>query len=187
MSRVLWRTYLFLCCRHDISCTYNETSATVLVCSTSGNLNMALPVVAKLADQIQRPSNENGVAGSSLRERLVERLFGRRDYCETRGVVRSDFRQARCGNGASGARLGENDLGRMGKKLAGNFVDGFVTKGSVDNPNFAPGEVLLEELSELARRAGIVRSIQVNVRPGLQLFKASRPNGAGNALGDVLI
>ena len=141
--------------------------------------------MAQLSDQIERAGDKNGVTRSGLGQRLVERLFGGRNDGEAGGVVRSDFSETRRGDGAGGARLGKNNFGRVRKELAGDFVNGFVAKRPIDQPDFPAGKVLFEELREFARGARIVRAIQINVRAGLQFFEAARPNRFGNSFGDV--
>src|SRR6266481_3463913 len=93
-----------------------------------------------------------------------------REYGKTRGLIAGNFRELRGGNGSRNARRGEDDLGGMREKKPSYFVDGFIAKGGVDQPDFAAREVLFEEMGEFAGGAGIVRTIEVNGRVGLQFF-----------------
>src|SRR6266550_1300275 len=135
-----------------------------------GDLRALLPIVAELADQIERTGDENGVFRRGLGERAFEGALGVRDYGKTRGMMAGNFRKLRGGNGARNARRGEDDFCGMREKKTGYFVDGFIAKGGVDQPDFAAREVLFEEMGEFACGAGIVRTIEVNGRVGLQFF-----------------
>src|SRR6266481_1446195 len=135
-----------------------------------GDLRALLPIVAELADQIERAGDENGVFRRGLGERAFEGALGVRDYGKTRGMMAGNFRELRGGNGARNARRGEDDLCGMREKKPSYFVDGFIAKGGVDQPDFAAREVLFEEMGEFAGGAGIVRTIEVNGRVGLQFF-----------------
>ncbi len=75
----------------------------------------------------------------------------------------------------------------MREKEAGDFVDGFVSKGGVEQPNFVVLEILPEEMSEFTGGAGIVRAIEVHVGAGLQFFEAAWPDGVSNTPGDGAI
>src|SRR5947208_7534165 len=59
-----------------------------------------LPVMAKLADQIERAGNENRIIGRGLGKSLVERQLGGRNHRETGSVMGGNFSQSRRGNGA---------------------------------------------------------------------------------------
>src|SRR5215470_1879101 len=102
-------------------------------------------------------------------------------------MMRCDFCEPRRGDGAGGARLGEDDLGGVREEQASNFVNRLVSKRSIDKPDFASGKMLFEETRELPRCARIVCTIQINLRVGLQFFEAARPDGVSNPLRDVLI
>src|SRR4029077_14324435 len=104
-----------------------------------------------------------------------------------RGVVTGNFGKLRGGKGARGVRCSKDNFGRVGKEKARNFVNGFVAKSSVDKPDLAAGDVLLEEKGEFAGGAGIVRTVDIDVRRGLQFFEGAGPDGGGDAAGDGLI
>jgi len=95
------------------------------------NLGAVLPIVAELADEIERASDENGVIGGGFGEGVVEGLLGFGDYGKTAGVMAGDFGELRGGDGAWGAGSGEDDFLGAGEEEAGDFVDGFVAEGSV--------------------------------------------------------
>src|SRR5258708_39714325 len=99
-------------------------------------------------------------------------------------MVRGDFTELRSGDGAGSARVGKDTLGRVWEEHAGDFIDRFIAQGSVEKKNFAAGEVFFPESGQLARRAGIVRAIGIDIRARLQFFQASRPDGCGDALLD---
>src|SRR5271163_227831 len=142
-----------------------------------GDLRAIFPVVAQLADEVKRPSNNDGIVRSSPVERIFESGFRLLDDRKVRGVVRGDFRKLRAGNGARGARLRENHFGGRRKKNTGNFIDGFVAQRAEHQPNFAAGKVLFQESGQLSRSGRVVRAIKVNVRLRLQLFETPGPNG----------
>src|SRR5713226_9191487 len=109
-----------------------------------GDLGAVLPIVAELADQIERAGDENGVFGRGFREGVFERALGIGDHGKTRGVMAGNFRELRGGNGARGARRGEDDLRGVRAEEASYFVDGFIAKGSIDQPDFSAREILFE-------------------------------------------
>jgi hypothetical protein len=90
-----------------------------------------LPILAELANQIERAGDENGVFGRGFRECVFERALGIGDHGKTRGVMAGNFRELRGGNGARGARRGEDDFRGVREEEAGYFVDGFIAKGSI--------------------------------------------------------
>src|SRR6266436_2699861 len=102
-------------------------------------------------------------------------------------MMASDFRELRGGDGARGAGRGEDDFRGMREEEAGNFVDGFMAKGGVDQKDFPAREILVEEIGEFASGAGIVRAIAINVGGGLQFFEAAGPDGGGDPQGNGFI
>ena len=96
------------------------------------NLNAAFPVVAELADQIERAGDENGVVGRCMREGVFEGTLGVRDHGKTHGMMAGNFRELRGGNGARDARRREDDFRGVREEEAGDFVDGFIAKGGID-------------------------------------------------------
>src|SRR5271169_6330582 len=98
-----------------------------------------------------------------------------------RGMVAGDFGKLGGGNGAGSVRRGEDDFGSVREEEAGDFVDGFVAKSGINHPDFAGGEILLEEMSEFAGGAGIVRAVEIDVGMRLQFFEAAGPDGVGDA------
>src|SRR6266478_1470316 len=148
------------------------------------NLNAGFPVVAELADQIEGAGDENGVMGRGFGESMFEGALGVGDHGKMRGVMADDFGKLRGRDGTGRARRGEDDFGGVREEQAGNFVDGFIAKGGVDQKDFAAGEILFEEVGEFAGGAGIVRAIAVNVGRGLKFFEAAGPDGFGDSLGD---
>jgi len=151
------------------------------------NLSAAFPILTKLADQIEGAGDEDRVLGRGFGEGVLEGAFGISDDGKMGGMVAGDFGELCGGNGARSIWRGENDFGGVGKEKAGDFVDSFVAKGGVNQPNFVDGEILLQEMGEFARRAGIVRAIEVNVRVGLQFFEAAGPNGFSHTTCDSII
>ena len=121
--------------------------------------NVILPIVPKLADQIKRAGDENGVVGRGLFESKIERLLRGGNDPVMRSVVGRDFGEPGRGDGARSAWLRKNDFYGMGEKLAGDFVDGFIAERAEEKPDFAAGKVLLEEFGEFACGSGIVRAI----------------------------
>src|SRR5580693_896806 len=101
-----------------------------------------------------------------------------------RSVVCRDFGEPGRGDGARSVWLCEDHFAGMREELTGDFVNGFVAKRSIKKPDFAAGEILLEESGEFARCAGIVRAIEVDVGAGLQFFQPAGPNGTGDPLTD---
>src|SRR6266852_528061 len=102
-------------------------------------------------------------------------------------MMAGDFRELRGGNGARGSRRGENDFRGAREKKAGDFVDGFVSEGGVDQKDSAAGEILVEEIGEFASGAGIVRAIAINVGRGLKFFQTAGPDGGGDPQGNGFI
>src|SRR5882762_10906074 len=111
-----------------------------------GDLRAVLPIVAELADEIERASDENGVFGGGFREGVFERALGIGEHGKMRGMMAGDFRELRGGNSARGARRREDDFRGMREEEAGDFVDGFIAKRGINSPNFAATEVLFEEV-----------------------------------------
>src|SRR5208282_3794843 len=130
--------------------------------SSGVNLRAAFPIVAELADQIERAGDENGVVGG-------------------------DFGEVRSGDSARSVGRCKDDLRGVREEEAGDFVDGFIAKGGVEQKDFAAGEIHLEEMSKLAGGAGIVRAIEINVRVQLQFFEPAGPDSIGDALRDGFI
>src|ERR1700736_6379449 len=116
--------------------------------------------MAKLADQIERAGDENGVFERGVREGVFERALGIGDHRKTRGVMAGNFRELRSGDGARGARRREDDFRSVREEEAGYFVDSFIAKGGIDQPDFSAREILFEEMGELAGGGGIVRAIE---------------------------
>jgi hypothetical protein len=114
---------------------------------------------------------------------MVKGAFGVGNHGVMRGMMTGNFCQLGGGDGAHGARRGEDDFCGVREEQAGDFVDSFVAKGSVEQPKFAILEILLEETGEFAGGAGIVRAVQINVRGGLQFFKTAGPDGVGDSIG----
>src|SRR6266478_1310482 len=100
--------------------------------SARGDLCALLPRLAELADQIEGAGDENGVLWRGFRESVFERALGIGDHGKTRGMMAGDFRELRGGNGARGARRGEDDFRGVGEEEAGDFVDSFVAKSGID-------------------------------------------------------
>jgi len=90
-----------------------------------------------------------------VRERLFEGLLGVGDHGETRGVMAGNFGELRGGDRARGAGRGEDDFRGVREEEAGDFIDGFIAQGGVDQPDFAAGEVLFKEVGEFAGSAGL--------------------------------
>src|SRR4029077_12529139 len=114
---------------------------------------------------------------------MVEGALGVGDHGVTRGMMTGNLRKLGGGDGAYSARRGEDDFRGVREEQAGDFVDGFVAKGGIEQPKFAISEILLEKVRELASGAGIVRAVQVNVRGELQFFEAAEPDGLGGSIG----
>jgi hypothetical protein len=143
--------------------------------------------VAEQTDEIERTGDENGVLGRGFGEGVFKRALGVGDYGKVGGMMAGDFGELRRGDGARSVWRGENDFGGMGEEKAGNFVDGFVAKSGVNHPDLACREILLQEMCEFTRRAGIMRAIEINVGRGLKFFKAPGPDGLGDTLGDGFV
>src|SRR5882762_1949918 len=159
--------------------------ADILRCfSPRRDLRALFPILAKLPDQVQRASDENGVFGTRLGDKVIERLLGVGDNGTVFGQMRGNLAQLRSRDGARGARLCEHHFSGLWEEQSGDFVDGFVAQRPVKQENFAAAKVLLPEGSQLAGRARVVGAVDVDVRPRLQFFQASRPNGGRNALLD---
>src|SRR6266850_2089255 len=73
------------------------------VFSARGDLSAVLPVMAKLAYQVERAGDENSVLGGGLREHVVESFLGVGNDGEKQRVVASDFGELRGGDGAGSA------------------------------------------------------------------------------------
>jgi len=95
-------------------------------------LRALLPILAELADQIERAGDENGVFGRGFRDNVFERALGVGDHGKTRGVIAGNFRELRGGNGARGARRREDDFRGVREEEASHFVDGFVAKSGIN-------------------------------------------------------
>src|SRR5580692_6569787 len=152
-----------------------------------GDLRAVFPVVAQLADEVERPSDNYGVLRSGPVEGLFESRFRLRNDREASGVVRRDFGKPVDGNGARGTRLREDYFGGKGKKNTRHFVDGFVAQRSEDQPNFAASKVLFQESGEFSGSRRVVSAVEVHVRVRLELFQTSGPNGFRDALRDRVV
>src|SRR6267143_1413854 len=97
-----------------------------------GDLRAVLPIVAELADQIERAGDENGVFGRGFRESVFERALGIGEHGKTRGMMAGNFRELRGGNGAGNARRREDDFRGVGEEEAGDFVDSFIAESGID-------------------------------------------------------
>lgn len=155
--------------------------------SVRGDLCAVFPVVAKLADQIKRASDENSIVGRGLGDGVVKGVLGVGDHGKMNGMVAGDFGELHGGNGARSVRRGEDHFGGVGKEQAGDFVDSFVAKSGVNHPNFAGREILLQEICEFAGGAGIVRAVEINVGCGLQSLEAAGPDGFSDAACDGFV
>ena len=120
-------------------------------------------------------------------QRVFEGKFRFGDNREMRGVVRSDFRKLCHRNGARGARLRENHLGRMRKKNACDFVDSLVAQSAKNQPDLAAREILVQERGKFSSRGRIVRAVEVHIRIRLQFFESARPDGLRDSLCNRLI
>src|SRR5438067_10302310 len=67
---------------------------------------------------------------------------------EARGVMGGDLGETRGRDRAGSARLGEDDFGGVRKELAGDLVDRLIAERSIDEPDFAPGKILCDELRD---------------------------------------
>src|SRR5207244_686552 len=105
--------------------------------SARGDLRATLPIVTKLTDQIERAGDENAVFRGGYRKNVFEGPLGVGDHGKTRGMMAGNFGELRGGDGPHGARHGEDNFRGVGEKKAGDFVHGFVAKGSVEQPYFA--------------------------------------------------
>ena len=75
------------------------------------------------------------------------------------------FREMWCGNGARLRRGRKNHCRCSVKKKAGNFVDGFVAHGPVNQDDVPAGQELLPEHGNLPSASGVVRAVDINFRP----------------------
>ena len=57
-----------------------------------GDLRALLPIMAELADQIERAGDENGVFGRGFRESVFESALGIGEHGKTRGMMAGNFR-----------------------------------------------------------------------------------------------
>src|SRR5256885_12500496 len=145
------------------------------------DLRAVLPIVAKLADQIKRAGDENGVFGRGFGEGMFEGAFGVGNHGKTRSMMAGDFGELRGRDGARRAWCGKDDFRGVGEKEAGDFVNGLIPESGVEQPNLAPLEILLQKMGEFAGGAWIVSAVAVYVKGGLQVFEASGPHGIGNS------
>src|SRR5580704_13240985 len=141
-----------------------------------GDLRAVFPVMAQLPDKVERSGGNDGVVRSGSVERIFECGFWIRDDGEMRGMMRRDFRKLGDGNGARGTWLCEDHFGSVRKENAGNFVDSFVAQRPKNQPDFATRKVLFQESREFSCGRGIVRAVEVQVRPRLELFQPPRPD-----------
>src|SRR5438034_10797888 len=95
------------------------------------------PYTTLFRSQIERAGDENGVFRGGFRKNVFEGPLGVGDHGKTRGMMAGNFGELRGGDGAHGARHGEDNFRGVGEKKAGDFVHGFVAKGSVEQPYFA--------------------------------------------------
>ena len=133
-------------------------------------MRAVLPIVAELANQVERAGDENNVFRRGFGKSVFEGTLGVVNHGKPRGMMACNFGELRGGDGARGARGSEDDFRGVREEKAGDFIDGLVAEGGVDQPDFAAREVLFEEMGEFAGGAGIVRTIEVNGRVGLQFF-----------------
>jgi hypothetical protein len=101
--------------------------------------------------------------------------------------MRCHFREQR---GRDGARLRgccENHGGSTGEKKAGNFIDGLVAHGSVDQVNIPAGEELFPEDGDFTCAGGIVCPVNVNFRLLADAFEAAGPYRLSEAARNGLV
>ena len=90
-------------------------------------------------------------------------------------MVSGNFGELHSGDGARGARPGEDDLSSLGKQDACNFVDSFIAQGSINDEEPAAGKIVAPKRGKLAGCPRIVRAIEVNVGMRSQFFEAPWP------------
>src|SRR5438445_13749603 len=101
------------------------------------DLRAVLPIVAKLADQIKRAGDENGVFGRGFGEGMFEGAFGVGNHRKTRSMMAGDFGELRGRDGARRAWRSKYDLRGVREKKASDFVNGVITEIVVEQPNIA--------------------------------------------------
>ena len=74
-------------------CSINPEGDILRFFSARGDLRAVLPIVAKLADQIERAGDENGVLRRSLCKGVLESAFGVGDHGKMGGMMACDFRE----------------------------------------------------------------------------------------------
>jgi hypothetical protein len=136
-----------------------------------GDLRAIFPGVAQWPDEIKRPGDDDGVIRSGPVESVFECRFWLGNDREMRGVMRRDFRELGDGNGSRSARLRENNLCRVRKKNARNFVDRFVAQRAKDQPNFAASSLAADGLCAPSRYTS-----------GLGCSFSSRPGQTASAI-----
>jgi hypothetical protein len=142
---------------------------------------------AQFADEVERSGDKDNVFGRCEFEGARQGLRGvGHDFGNPR-VVCGHFREQRGGDGAGLCGRRENHGGSVGEKKSGDFVDGFVAHGSVDQENFAAGEELLPEDGDFARPGGVVRAVNVNFGALADAFETAGPRGGGEAARDGFI
>src|SRR5438445_13601581 len=78
------------------------------------DLRAMLPIVAKLADQIKRAGDENGVLGRGFGEGMFEGAFGVRNQGKTRSMMAGDFGDLRGRDGERSPWRGNEGCGGVG-------------------------------------------------------------------------
>src|SRR5579862_1228270 len=145
------------------------------------------PFAAQLAHQVERAGDEDNVFGRGEFEGARQGLRGvGHDFRDSRMMGRH-FREQRGGDGARLRGRRENYEGSAGEEKAGNFVDGFVAHGSVDQENIPPGKELLPEDDDFAGARGVVRAVDINFRAFTDFFEAAGPCGRGEAVRDGFV
>src|SRR6202040_2882270 len=132
--------------------------------SARRDLRSLFPILAELPDQIERASDKNGVLGRCSGQEIVKRLLCVGINGTVGRMVRGEFTELGSRDGARGARLGEDNFRRVWEKYTGDFIYGFVAQRAVQKKNLAACEVFFPNRRQLARRARIVRAIDVDVR-----------------------
>src|SRR5260370_15358160 len=78
--------------------------------SARGDLRAVLPIVAELANQVERAGDENSVFRRGFGKSVFEGTLGVVNHGKPRGMMAGNFGELRGGDGARGARGSEDDF-----------------------------------------------------------------------------
>ena len=141
----------------------------------------SLPIAEQIACEVERAGGEDDVAGRGEFEGALQGSGGFGDDFEGMREVARDQSERLGGDGTRLGRLRHDDVDRERKKQTGDFVDGFIAHGAVNEVNAAVGELFFPECREFARASRIVGAVEIDGGAILEAFDAAGPADCGEA------